>query len=383
MCRKSTSCLVGVLGVLAVLVQSQAAGVKLGDRGFMEINGVPFIPVGVYDVNSLDDTLAVGRSGLAIAESMLPGIFEWAAEAGLYSLHWMIARLKSPEEIAEIVERHRSDPFNIAWYTYDEPNEVGVPPEECEETYRLIKSLDPDRPVVLTVSPAYWYHPWSYSEYSVACDIIATDPYPIEIGHGMGIEYVGECVRRARADSRKPVWAVLQAFPWPQKRLPSREELRCMTYQSLIHGASGILYYTYQVPSWDYTLVDTPLWDEILELTREVAQLGHIFASPAEMLVVGSIHTSQHQLGGLTYLVAVNVMDREVDFEWEAPRSAGSANVLFEGREVELVDGMLRDRFGPLETHVYAVSEALPGLLAALGFGMHMRTRRRASHRGL
>jgi len=345
------------------LMAVDAQGVRMGDNGFMEIDGAPFIPVGVYDVNHPDDLFQVKGAGLDVAESMLPDIFRWCCEAKIRSLYWMIAREKGSEEISSVVRSHMSDPSNLAWYTFDEPNEMGIPPSKCKAVYERIKSIDPARPVVLTVSPAYWYHPWSYSAYSNACDIMATDPYPVGIGHGIGLDYVSDCIERARKDSAKPVWAVLQAFPWPGKRPPSPLELRCMTYQALVHGSSGILYYSYQVPAWNYSLVDSPLWAEIRRLSDEVHQLAPALAADGPPPLVNSgVHILKRHREGSTYVMAVNTRDEGKSFEIDLPGSSGWAEVLFSDDPPRRVKGSLEDSLGPLSVRVYKVSEMLTAL---------------------
>ncbi len=333
---------------------------SMDGQGFLCVNGTPYIPVGVFDINSREDAVAARSANLNVAESMLDGIFGWSREAGLNCLYWMNARMKSDEEILRIVEAHKHDPLNIAWYTFDEPNEVGVPASRCEQVYRLIKSVDPERPVVLTVSPAYWYHPWAYSEYASSCDIIATDPYPVEIGHGIKLDYVSECVERARKDSGKPVWAVLQAFPWPGKRLPTAQELRCMTYQALVHGASGLLYYTFQVRAWNYTLVTTPLWSEIARLAEETRQLAPILVRPGpEPSRISTVHLLERRLNDTVYLIAVNVGTDPAVLELAIPGSRGEVDVMFEGREMRLENGLLRDELGPYAVRCYRVPDTL------------------------
>ena len=360
---------------IALLAAASGSSPGLDEAGVIRINGTPFVPVGVYDVNAREDAFRVREAGLNCAESMLDGIRLWAQDAGLRYVHWLIARMKTEAEVSALVESGRKDPCNLAWYTFDEPNEVDISPSRCREVYEIIKSMDPERPVVLTVSPAYWYHPWAYSDYADACDIMLTDPYPIEIGHGIGIDYVSEAIARARKDSRKPVWAVLQAFPWPGKRLPTPQEVRCMTYQALVHGASGVFYYTYRVDGWNYTLVGTPLWEEIGALAREISGLSGVLASPGSGAMVDSgIHFCEKRAGNATYLIAVNVDPEQRAFEYELPAQVNRVEVAFEARYLAISGGILRDSFRPYSTHVYLVGESAPwALLGALPVGLVLK----------
>jgi hypothetical protein len=174
--RPTSSLLVPV--AIALLTAATGSSPGLDEAEVMRVNGTPFIPVGVYDVNGREDALWVREAGLNCAESMLDGISLWAPEAGLRYVRWMIARMKTEAEISALVESGRKDPYNLAWYTFDEPNEVDVSPSQCREVYEIVNDMDPERPVILTVSPAYWYHPWAYSDYADACDVMLTDPTP-------------------------------------------------------------------------------------------------------------------------------------------------------------------------------------------------------------
>lgn len=378
--RRNTLELMAVCSAIAMAIPTMphVTGASLNNQGFLELNGSPRIPVGVFDINSQQDAMQAKSAGLNTAESMLDGIFGWSREAGLHSLYWMIARMKSDEEILRIVEARRNDSLNIAWYTFDEPNEVGVPPSRCEQVYRLVKSNDPERPVVLTVSPAYWYHPWAYSDYASSCDIIATDPYPVEIGHGIKLDYVSDCMEMARKDSGKPVWAVLQAFPWPGKRLPTAQELRCMTYQALVHGATGVFYYTFQVAAWNYSLVATPLWDEIEQMAKEIKRLTPVLASPGpEPSKISTIHLLERHLNDTAYLITVNAGPDPAVLELPIPGSPEEIDVMFEGRTLRPENGLLRDEFGPYAVRSYRIPDTL-GLSAAWMVGGCVLRRRRS-----
>jgi hypothetical protein len=205
-----------------------------------------------------------------------------------------------------------------------------------------------------------------------------TDPYPIEIGHGIGIDYVSEAIGRASRDSGKPVWAVLQAFPWPGRRLPTPQELRCMTYQALVHGASGVFYYTYRVDAWNYTLIYTPLWEEIQVLAREISELSGALASPGSGAMVDSgIHFCEKRVGNATYLIAVNVDPGERVLEYTLRAHVSRVEVAFEDRAVVVSGGILRDSFGAYCTHVYLVGESTAWVpLGALPLGVVLKALR-------
>ena len=63
----------------------------------------------------------------------------------------------------------------------------------------------------------------------------------------------------------KTIWAIIQHFDgWGWKRFPTFDELRAMSYLSIIHGAHGITWYTYGGYNKNHGVTSTPEhWKEI------------------------------------------------------------------------------------------------------------------------
>ena len=84
-------------------------------------------------------------------------------------------------------------------------------------------------------------------------DIFAVDPYPLPGGAITTVAKWTDAARKATLDER-PVWLIPQAHdntsydrkpPERGARPPTPEQERCMLYQCLIHGAKGIVWYTW------------------------------------------------------------------------------------------------------------------------------------------
>jgi hypothetical protein len=75
--------------------------------------------------------------------------------------------------------------------------------------------------------------------------------------------------RDAVSPDKKAVYANVQAFAWQNKkkgeshpiRVPTFDEVRNMTYQALLAGAKGIIYYTYHDEDWHLSSYPA-LWGE-------------------------------------------------------------------------------------------------------------------------
>jgi hypothetical protein len=176
---------------------------------------------------------------------------------------------------------------------------------------------------------------------------------------------VGETVSLAvdAVGAGKPVWFVAQAFEGPvfdfDWRMPSPRQARAMAYAAMIHGASGLIWFSFDSfvtrngavigispsPRPDYGVVldhaltgQTPLqatdsqleasrklWDAVVALNREFIEQQELWLSPTEdrayqVEIRGGqtsrvpIRTQLKTARDGWYLVAVNVDEDPVDF---------------------------------------------------------------------
>ena len=190
--------------------------------------------------------------------------------------------------IRKTVETLRGERALILWETEDEPTfvwkkpkEIRTSPERIIATRKLVQSLDPKRLFYLNQSPTNLVS--TLRKYTLGTDVVATDVYPV-IPRGIRNQYalwpdgqqgdfnnetisqVGQYADKMRqvAGTSKPVFMVLQGFAWesiqkdpdPKMMLyPTIEQARFMAYQSIVHGANGILYWglhlgTENNPAW-------------------------------------------------------------------------------------------------------------------------------------
>lgn len=217
------------------------------------------------------------------------------------------------------VARFRDHPAVLAWYLDEEPTgtywdrDMAARFDQFVARREQIRKLDPHHPVFaldvpwITPPATEWWVKWS-----TAGDVSAHDNYPINqnrqsLSFDQGIpETVSLAVRSN--DQKKPVWVCLPAFEQNGERfqfsMPSPRQMRCMTYASIVHGATGIMQFA--LDSWvtrngnvigvapnpqaDYgqDLVATAeqlqssraLWDMSTRVNRELEQLRPALLSP-------------------------------------------------------------------------------------------------------
>jgi len=268
--------------------------------------------------------------------------------------------------------------------------------ERFEARRADIRAIDPNR-VVFTVdypsAPAARLDGWE--TWRRAGDVTSFWNYPIagdqspSIGGPFG---VGETISQAvgAVDAHKPIWFVAQAFEGPvfrfDWRMPDPAQARAMAYAAMIHGATGLIWFSYDsfvtrngavigispTPRPDYDLVldhaltvDEPLrasarqieasrelWGAVTTFNAEFAAQRELWLSPTAALDYqvehrgartsqAPVRTQLKQTREGLYLVAVNVDGDPVDFrvEFETPvtgilRVAGD-------EAIQIRDGMI------------------------------------------
>lgn len=305
---------------------------KIGKKGELLLNGKPFFPLGTYHIGS-EDFLQAKKMGFNCVTSpiyggeqreLTPEQLAWhnsAHKAGL----WVIAELSEYirggrlnfEEAKEIISQIRLHPATIAHYVIDEPQGGGISRETVAQFCGLVKDVDPEHITFVNEVPG------AVSAYAGIGDVTGTDPYPIGRETPRSLAWVGEAVENAlKASEGKPVWAVIQAHRQPptnsSNRYPTPEELRCMSYLALNHGAKGILFYAWgDVKSgFKFNPRLIAYFPQLLKELREMGEeylLGEVKRIPSQLLEPSSLDVVVITYKGREKLIAINPLHQEVD----------------------------------------------------------------------
>jgi hypothetical protein len=188
----------------------------------------------------------------------------------------------------------KDNPAVFAWYPVDEPDGQDIPIVKIQEVMKLIKSLDPNRPIFTVFNT-----PDKWESYLPYFDIISVDPYMTKRNPATGkpdtIEKVRGWLRKIEGDLRKmkekkPVWVVLHGFEfiprvpgikdWYQIVTPA--QFNDMVNIALDENVDGILVYTmaainnHDYQDWILPVNDPKLWDAVRNLPRKTAEGGKI-----------------------------------------------------------------------------------------------------------
>ncbi len=206
----------------------------------------------------------------------------------------------------EVLKRFQHHPALLGWNIGDDVNRNHTP-QALNELQAQVKAEDPLHPTYIS---AFDPDPVVLQRYRDSADWMGMQSYPIpERSLTATFSEIHNAVTVAQTSVQNvaPVIANLQAFQWektalrPQTRAPTFAELRNMTYQAILAGAQGILYYTFRDPSW--SLPDHPeLWQGLQSLVPELKSFEPwLLSGPpdvyrlGESVLVGQWHLDTNQ----------------------------------------------------------------------------------------
>lgn len=272
---------------------------------------------------------------------------------GVGSLIEGISDEEKERRLVEEIITFMNHPALLAWYISDEPTGNKVPPEKLKMIYNRIKEIDPWHPVSIVFMAPFL----SAVKYTDALDIVMADPYPVP---NTSISMVGNVAGSLSLafKGKKPVWIVPQAFGGGEwwKREPTIQEIRSMTYQSVVNGATGVQYFVRQ--GLNYFPKSTALWGECGRMATEIAELTPWLLSdetaPAarslssEILATSKLHDDQ------LIVVIVNRRNEPARAQIQLENGfTGRARVLFENRSINVAGGFIADHLPAYGSQVY------------------------------
>lgn len=211
------------------------------------------------------------------------------------------------------VTQFRDHPALLAWYLNDELGLEFLPRLEAHQQW--LEELDPDHPTWVVL-----YQVDQVNQYARSFDVIGTDPYPIP---GTGSRRAAAWTRQTVAEVRgaRPVWMVPQVFNWAtyradpkekaELRPPTLAEMQSMAWQCLIHGAKGLIFYSFFDLVRDQQYPFAEQWPKVKQLAAEIKPWTELLLIWDTDTGIGVrerewLHWTTRTQGGVTYLFVVN-----------------------------------------------------------------------------
>jgi hypothetical protein len=362
-------------------------------RGGVEIDGGMHFPLAMYGVR-IEDMSEIAGAGFDLVHNYRwdgSGTNEEALEyldaaesCGLCAfIGFSRERLMDCDEdfVARRVGALMEHPALFGWYLYDEPDIPSqyVSPVWLSRYYRLIKKLDPFHPVIVTCA-----HDDSVCDYRHAYDVHWTQVYN-------GTRHVAGRLENHRSllGSDACLLAILPCFDRDQTAAvrggspadpsvfhPDGRRMRADAFMALAHDSSGLAWWWWGQGSDRYfTVRQAPeAWKQLQQIVADIRSLrptltshGEIESSIERPPPAAEIHIWKKKAGPETTIIAVNPTESECEIGVGLPECPETmkVEVLFEERSVEIRDGVLSDRFQPLDVHVYRFhneGETKPGV---------------------
>lgn len=358
--------------------------------GVTLVDGKPFFPIGMYAVwksainqNDFDRAFVELRdAGFNTAHTYnrnrdadLAAFYEKAKQYGfkVFLAARPGANEKDVDNIIGDVVAEMDQPSLLAWYLADDTAGY-VSAAELGGIHRTLRAVDPNH---LTVQADAVGSPDAsrYAEYVDATDVFLPELYPIRSDQSAVVPRITQDLKTLYADflragHKRPVWAIVQDFQgWGWQRYPTDAEVRCMTYLALIHGATGMTYYTYGCYGENRGAPgNSEVWANLKRIAGELRDLQDVLVEPdadgffSATIVKGPAQDALHypslnallkEHAGKRWLFAANSAKAEVQARFEIAEAPERISVQFEHRQLTAKDSVWEDTFAPYAVHVY------------------------------
>lgn len=321
------------------------------DLTIIDNDGKPFLPIGTYGA-PVEDYNILKEAGYNFVVASAKEL-DKVHEAGLLAA--VPIHGKTAQDYYDQISKYKDHPAILCWMMYDEPGYHKTDLLYIYDIYNAAYKADKVHPAYLVITT-----PTVYKTFGRCCDVLAVDTYPITNGT---IEDVGGNIALAydQLDNEIPIWHCGQMFTWPEQRRPNPQEHRFMTYYPLMNGAKGLLWYTFKGYGQNLPVDDPELWGAQKTLLAEITELIPLFLEPGFGKEIELVQDSEFIKAIIkkspigTFVIATNISKTErVDTELKVGKKYnGSMSVYNEERRVTVVNGILKDKFKPLDVHIY------------------------------
>ena len=323
------------------------------------VNGKPFFPLGIF---------WEGRTTPAVVELLAKGnvntihfygtptdeILETGRKHGvMFQLDVHARKGKALETIG----KWKHHPAILSWYTYDEAfttewgrkNLAGI-----RKTIADGQALDPYRPVVM-LENIYGMNYLIDKGMDFPGKIPTLDyyAYPPSANVQLWDNYSKAILSFGKQDGR-PAWAVplMSGYAFHASRDMSPAELEYQVYICAINGIRGILFWaSYPKAPGTFAKISS-LFGEIQQLVEPLISLEQV---PEVQCNSADVKFTLKKHNGAVYLITVNESKQAVQarFDLSALGNVKMAEVLFENRNIPVIQSRLQDKYKGLQRHVY------------------------------
>jgi len=355
-------------------------------KRFLTVNNVPFYIIGIYvrggnipdwyfkDIKDHGiNTVFYNREPNINGEYDLKNIKAVVTGAAKYDLKVVVGLSMAGAKPADwrsktngflaLIDQLKGYPQIIGWYPVDEPSANTWLDSELLEVYFNIKRADPYRFVFVNwaadgVPKQVGQQPRGTLG---ATDVYAMDYYPFT-SPGTNLEEFTETTRSAALTAdlyNKPFLSWIQLFGGGSaSREPTAAELNYMTFTNFIYD--GMISY------WDTKSNSATTWEHLKEINLQGAWLAKtLLTNENATQILPPVATEQFlytawKNGKSIFLIVVNRDAEPRQFSYAPQSLVGNSPIKsvrsrFEGRNVKMANGYIKETFTPYESKVYEI----------------------------
>jgi hypothetical protein len=289
------------------------------------LDGEKIFPIGMYHTSwagqpqdKYDALEKIGAAGFNLMHPALKteelDFVQRAAELGVN----LIIEPNEPNGTDEIIEAFKDEPNVLGWLVADDFNSESrvQTPSDIRKQVNLVKRIAPHQYTYMSGNTA------GLDQFIGLTDIVGIQTYSIPSDPLDVTDEMLSYTLAFTSPEEVSLIANLQTWTAEGRRAPTPVEIRNITYQALINGVDGILYYTYLDEIWN--IEDHPeIWEELTRIAPEVRLL-----SPA--IIDGTLRTIDSGTAGVRvgqwsysekrYVVIINMTTEAVmDFTLQLP----------------------------------------------------------------
>ena len=242
-------------------------------------------PLCLYSVNNPDDLKTIKKAGFSCFQSYkqepetLAALAQAAKKQGLKVVFYPNQILGTPYE-----QQAQNWPL-LAWYLVDEPDVHKWSRARVIQAHQAAKAAFPHHATALVIGQGKTATPF----YDIP-DVMMMDWYPVPhlplTSFGDNVRYTQEGLTHANRTDH-PLWGVVQIFDWKNfkqyrpdhdriGRFPTEQEIRFMSYDGILNGATGLFYFTFNHLGKPLPQSAPKYWARVTKVLRELAKFKKI-----------------------------------------------------------------------------------------------------------
>lgn len=282
----------------------------------------------------------------------------------------------------------------LAWAHADEPDINGVPAGTLAADYLKWKTADPTRPVIVNFSGQNAQYQADgltdalYQQYSQSADWISSDVYPVtawnhpdwidknaklnlkDPTNNGGVPFnPGNSVDKLRALSggKKQLAYIETSFqnigrgPAKGARGATAAEVRGETWDAIVHGARGIVYFPQSFHPDQTDATPASVVAEMKRTNAKITEMAAVLnsgsdASSNPMTLGGGLEGTWREYGGKMYYFVLNFSHaaaRKAKVTLTGVAGKSMIEVMDESRKLTAMNGSIVDHFAPYQLHIY------------------------------